>query len=127
MIKSFKQFKLAEKAKRNSVFLYVMYEGGDADTRHPEQYILPGITMENIDEHLDEINKEIDDFKMLKKALSNTDFRYDDVLEEYGKEIADLWDNAPNDPQADYEFKCYIDRIELHAYDNNGDLYKQYI
>ncbi len=130
MIKSFKQFKLRESAKKNCVYLHVMYAGGDADTQHPEYYLLKGITMDNIDEHLDMINKEIQDFKTLKKILSyggRTSSKYDEIKDEYGDEIAILFDNTPNDPQADYQFKCYIDRIELHAYDDKGDLYTQYV
>lgn len=130
MIKNFKQFKLKESAKKNCVYLHVMFAGGDADTEHPEYYLLKGVTMDNIDEHADEINKEIENFKILKKILGYGGVitsKYNEIKAEYGDEIASLFDNTPNDPQADYQFKCYVDRIELHAYDENGDLYTQYV
>ena len=69
MIKSFKQFKLRESAKKNCVYLHVMYAGGDADTQHPEYYLIKGITMDNIDEHLDMVNREIQDFKTSKDII----------------------------------------------------------
>ena len=79
------------------------------------------------DYHLDEVNHLIDTFKKLKKVLSDTDIEYDEVLSEYGEEVARLYDNAPNDPQCDYQYKCYLSSMELHGYDENGDLYIQYI
>jgi hypothetical protein len=127
MITTFKQFKLKQHAKRNCVYLHVDFEGGDADTNHPESYLIKGVTMDNIDEHLEEINHMIDNFKKLKKVLDDSDNSYEQVVEEYGEEIARLYDNTPNDPQSDYSYKCYISSIELHAYDENGDLYTQYI
>ena len=74
----------------------------------------------------------IEKFKILKlqKILSyggRTSSNYNEIKDEYGDEMARLFDNTPNDPQADYQFKCYIDRIELHAYDDKGDLYTQYV
>lgn len=128
MIKSFKQFKLKESAKRNCVYLHVMFAGGDADTEHPTYYLLNGVTMDNIDDHLEEVNKKIEDFKTLKMILKSRDVpSYEEVKEEYGSDIARLFDNTPNDPQSDYQFKCYIDHMEIHAYDDKGDLYAQYI
>ena len=129
MNKTFKNFSLKEKAKRNCVFIHVNFAGGDADTEHPEEYILPGITMENIDDHFVRVSKEIEDFRILKKILDNADddSNYDMIKAEYGVEIAKLYMDTPNDPQCDYQNKCYIDRIELHAYDDNGDLYIQHV
>jgi hypothetical protein len=124
---TFKKFKFKEAAKKNCVYLHIDFAGGDADTDHPESYLIKDVTMTNIDEHLDEVNHLIDTFKKLKKVLSDTDIEYDEVLSEYGEEVARLYDNAPNDPQCDYQYKCYLSSMELHGYDENGDLYIQYI
>lgn len=127
---SLKQFKLKSLAKRNCVYLYVNFEGGDADTNHPQSYLIKDVTMDNIDEHADTVNTLIKNFKTLKDILDNDgkyDTNYNEVKEEYGEEIARMYDNAPNDPQSDYQFKCYVDSIELHAYNEDGDLYTQYI
>lgn len=124
---SLNQFKFKRAAKRNCVYLYVNFEGGDADTSHPDSYLIKDVTMDNIDEHTETVNTLIDNFKTLKKVLSDYDIDYTTIKEKYGEEIANLYDNAPNDPQSDYQFKCYIDSIELHAYNADGDLYTQYI
>lgn len=41
------EFKKAEEGKPNQMYLHIMYEGGDADTKHPEEFELKGITSEN--------------------------------------------------------------------------------
>lgn len=51
----------------------------------------------------------------------------DSVKEEYGEEIARLYDNAPNDPQGDYQFKCYISSIKVVGYDDKGNRYESYV
>lgn len=123
-----KNFKFKEACKRNCVYLHVKFEGGDGDTDHPDFYLLKDVTMENIDEHLETVNKEISNFKTLKTILQDSyDIDYYALKEEYGDEIASLYDNTPNDPQSDYQYKCYLSSMELHGYDEKGDLYTQYI
>ena len=48
---------------------------------------------------------------------------YDEVLDKYGKDIADMYDNTPNDPQSDYQYKCYIHNMTLIGYDEKGNKY----
>lgn len=102
-----------------------MFAGGDADTKHPEEFLLEGITMENLDQNLDNVNSRIKDFEELKNILDDTDMDYDKIKKKYNANIADLYDNVPYDSQSDYNTKCYISSIELHAYNDKGDLFIQ--
>lgn len=77
--------------------------------------------------HLDEINEVINEYKILKSVLQDTDAKYDDVKSEYGDKIARLFDNAPNDPEANYQFKCYIDSIKLVGYDEQGNRHEAWV
>lgn len=117
-----------ENKKLNKMFLFIPFEGGDADTDHPEEIEFKEINLNNYTEpeNLKVLEKIIDNYKILSKILEDTDNDYDSILREYGEEIAKLYDNAPNDPQADYQFKCYFNSrgMELRAYDENGVFYK---
>lgn len=132
-MKTFGRFKLEKKSgsKKDCIYLFLMYMGGDADTKHPEEFKLD-FKLSEIDTHIDELNKEIDLYKRLKEALDRHDIRtsskaYDIALKDYGKEVADMLDNVPNDPQADYQFSCYLDYIKIVAYDEEGDRYESYV
>lgn len=132
-------FRLSNKAQRDEVYLYLLYEGGDADTTHPETINL-GIKYSEIDEHIDEITEIVDKYKRLQKVLNYTgDLHYDRkinryVIRSYRKDdvkidddIEELIEGVPNDPQADYQFKCYLGDIWLIGYDENGDKHTSYI
>ena len=136
MIKKFnemEQFKFSkvEDSKANKVYLYILFEGGDADTQHPVYHEFKNIKFSEYENHLDEINKVINNYKILKRIL-NVNSRdhldsYKEVEKKYGEEIAYLYDNTPNDPQTDYDTKCYLDSLELIGYDENGNKHKSYI
>ena len=49
------------------------------------------------------------------------------IIEEYGQEIFDLWEQAPNDPAGDYQWKCYLSSIKLVGYDEQGNKYISYV
>lgn len=123
-------FKFKEKSRANNVYILVNYAGGDADTDHPEENLLYGIKYSEINVHLEQIEKEVEKFKQLQDLLEDHDIRshgnYNKIKEEHGQVLANLYDNAPNDPQADYQFKCYISSIELIAYDEQGNRYESY-
>ena len=124
------KFEKKESSKRDKLYIFVMYAGGDADTEHPEYYELPNIKFSEYEQHLDEINSELQKYLILKDILLDDNNKYDvydDIKNEYGEEIARMFDNAPNDPQSDFQFKCYIDRIKLVGYDKDGDRYETYI
>lgn len=122
------KLELIEKARKNVVYLQINFAGGDADTEHPEEYLLKGIEFSQIKEKMPEIEAELAKYSILKDLLSNhgDELTYDEVLEAHGREIASLFDNAPNDPQSDYQFKCYLDDVYLIAYDEQGDKYRSY-
>lgn len=118
-----------EKSRAGNVYIVLNFAGGDADTSHPEEVLLKGITFDggkDIELPLEAMTI-IERYKILKKVLDNDKYKYNKVKEEFGEEIAKLYDNAPNDPQGDYQFKCYLSSMELRAYDSLGAMYEGYI
>jgi hypothetical protein len=119
-------FSKTESVKKDKLYILIEYAGGDADTEHPQYIDLKGIKFSDYQDHLDEIETEIEKYQTLKKILSDKP-DYNEVLEEYGEEIAELYESVPNDPQCDYQFKCYIDSIKLVGYDEEGNKHVAYI
>jgi hypothetical protein len=124
------KFNLKEESRIDKIYLVAEFAGGDADTEHPEETKLefPFSDLEK-ESSLHIIDTEIEQYKILKGLLDG--FRrdrldYDEILKEYGEDIASLYDNTPNDPQNDYQDKCYLDRVILRAYDENGNMYETY-
>jgi hypothetical protein len=125
------EFKLVEPSRANKTYMFVNYKGGDTD--HPEETLLEGVVLQDdltLDEaSLQKINEEVVFYKTLEKVLDqyHTDNNpYDEIKEEYSEEMADAFDNAPDDPQNDYQFKCTLGRIEVIAYDSKGNKYKSH-
>lgn len=114
-----------ENSRANKVYILLNYSGGDADSDHPEEYILKDVTFDTIEDNIAIIEKEVNDYKILKKILYDTDIKYKNVLEDYGEEMAELFETVPNDPQCDYQFKCSLSTMQLIAYDGEGNKYKQ--
>lgn len=144
-IRPFK-FNKTESSKANKLYLFVLFAGGDADTEHPEYYEFKNIKFSEYENHLDEIKQEIEMYLTLKDILDDHDYRtdsraYDKIKAKYGEDVADLYDNTPNDPQAAYQvfvyqprlkiqtlqFKCYISRITLVGYDESGNRHESYV
>ena len=121
------QFKKVEAPKRDKIYLLVEYAGGDADTEHPELHEFKGIKFSEYEQHLDEIQILIDDYKLLKNILRQNRVNYDEISKKYGKDMAQMYDNAPNDPQSDYQYKCYIDSMKLVGYDEEGNKHEAWI
>lgn len=115
-------FKKVEESRAGKVYLRVMYYGGDADTSHPDDTLLKDITFDNISEKTEEIAELVKPYVILRDLLSDPteSHNYNDLVDEYGEAIARLYDNVPNDPQADYQFKCSFDYMELIGYDASG-------
>lgn len=121
-------FQLKEKSRANKIYVLVNYEGGDGDTEHPQEFVLPfAYDQYNTEENLEKIRVIKEEYKVLKEALDDYDADYHSVLEEYGENIAKLFDNAPNDPQTDYDTKCYLYNVELIGYDNEGNKYVSHL
>jgi hypothetical protein len=129
-IKKFESFnfKKVSSPKKDKVYLHLPFWGGDADTKHPEDIDLE-IKFSEIENHSDEIRKEYEKYKILAKILEDKDIDYDEVKEKHGAEMARMWDNVPNDPQADYQFKCSLSSysIKLIAYDKEGNKHESYL
>lgn len=124
------EFKKVRESKSGKFYIKVMYEGGDADTEHPEEYQLPGVTAYN---YQDQASREViaQELAILHTLDGILDVNhpnycddYDEIKRKYGEGIATAYDNVPNDPQTDYEDKCYLDYIELVMYDEQGNRYE---
>src|SRR6187402_2778321 len=122
------KFELEEKTRAGKLYLIVNFAGGDADTEHPEEIEFEKIPYLDYKSHIEEISKTIEQYNILKEILDVNSVKhlesYKEVEAEYGKEMALLYDNTPNDPQSDYQFKCYLDSMELIGYDEKGNKYK---
>jgi hypothetical protein len=119
------KFGLVEKSRANKLYIVVEYAGGDADTEHPVEVLLKAPFSE-WESNLEEIRDKIEFYQKLKTILESGD-EYDEIEEAYGKEMANAWDNVPNDPQNDYQDKCYIDDLKLVGYDKEGNKYESYV
>ena len=123
-------FKKVEKPKKDKLYLLINYYGGDADTKHPE-YIDLNVKFSEYKRHLREINDKINTYKKLSEILdvNNRNYckDYIEVLKKFGKDMANIYDFVPNDPQGDYQYKCYIRDIILVGYDEEGNKHESYV
>lgn len=124
------KFELEEESKANKIYLQIEYMGGDADTQHFEEHQYPFLYSEYAD-HLKEIEEDYDKYMIIKQLTDGSsgaqDHDYDDLVEKYGKEIANLYDNVPNDPQGDYQWKTSLVCVTLIGYDEKGNKYESYL
>jgi len=121
-----------EDSRAGQVYILLNFEGGDADTRHPQEELIEGVTWDNYKENIELIEAEVNKYKLLQEILEDisrgrNEKGYEEILKEYGEEVASMYENVPGDPQADFQFKCYLDSIELVAYDNTGVKYTAYV
>jgi hypothetical protein len=127
-------FILKEKSRSGQFFISLMYEGGDADTDHPVEHGIKAsdgtkITYLNYQEYLTDIEKEVNDYKKLQSFLDanySDNNGYKKINDLYGDKLANMYDNTPNDPQTDFQFKCTLDSIKIGYYDESGDRYESY-
>jgi hypothetical protein len=120
-------FKQNGQLKLNDFYIEVSYEGGDGDYSTHEVYRVKDqegqlLNASNFKDHLDIVEKELTVYKQLMVALSIEN--YNEVVRKYDEEVADAWDNAPNDPTNDYQDKMYIDRIKLVYVDSQGKIFE---
>ena len=124
------EFSLSEKSRANKAYFLIEYYGGDADTQHPEEYILP-FNYDEINDNLEYIEKEYEKYVKLRNILNinHEDFcqTYTEVLEKHGEEMANMIGEVPCDPQTDFDSYCAIDYICLIGYDNEGNKYLAYL
>lgn len=117
-------------SRAGKLFLVINFAGGDADTEHPQEYEYKGLYYDQVDKYEDRITSDIAKYKILKDILDVNSGKfeedYEEVKEKYGPDIARLFDNAPNDPQNDYQNKCYIDTVIVRGYDDKGTMYETY-
>lgn len=118
------QFHKEEESRANKLYLVVNYYGGDADTDHPKEYEYKHIKFHEWELYKEEIEADVENYRKLKTALKLDS--YGEMLDEWGEEIADLYETVPNDPQNDYQFKCSLDGVILRGYDENGTMYETY-
>lgn len=118
-------FQLREESKAGKLFIELEYMGGDADVEIFEYKELKNITWDNYQSKLEEIKKEVSQWKTIENI--DTESNYENVVEEYGEEIANMWENGPNDPTVDYQWKCELRDIALIAYDDKSNKYESYL
>lgn len=117
--------------KVDQIYLVTLYEGGDADTEHPKEFLYP-FKYSEYKANIKTIEKDIENMKKVrgildcnsKEYMENPD--YNKIVQKYGEDIAAIIDDAPNDPQVDYSRKCYVDSTILRAHDEKGDVYETY-
>lgn len=124
------KFEKVESSRAGTIWLNIEYMGGDADTEHfnEEKFDFPYSDYKN---HLKEIENRVNQYNIIKKLTDGSGgtqrHKYEDLKEEYGEDIADMYESVPNDPQADYQFKTSLRYLTLIGYDDNGNKYKSYI
>jgi|SRR6478609_2050129 len=127
------KLKKQQESDVGKVYILLNFEGGDADTTHPDVVLMENFSFDGKQEiELPfETTVLIEKYKILKNILdvNHKDYleNYKKVKEKYGEEMADLYDDVPNDPQTDYSCKCYLSDIQLKAYDLKGALYVGYL
>jgi hypothetical protein len=109
----------------NSVYVEIKFMDGDGDVYQSEEFLIGSFESFEEIENSQEITEELALWKKIKNTLE-PDFNYDDYAAEYGEELADMIDNVPNGPMADYQFKMTVDSIEL-VYYKDYKKYKSYI
>lgn len=124
------KFHKEEESKAGKLFLVINFAGGDADTKHPQEYEYKGLYYDQVDKAKARITSDIAKYKILKDILDVNSGKfeedYEEVEKKYGPDIASLFDNTPNDPQNDYQNKCYIDTVIVRGYDDKGTMYETY-
>jgi len=126
-----KKFEKVEESNSGKFFLDVEYMGGDADTQHFERESIPGVNAYNYMDNWDIIKAELDKYRKLAPWLErdfDEDNIYDKILEEYGEDhyLLSWYENAPQDPQCDFQFKCTLAGVDLIYYDEQGNKYRCY-
>lgn len=125
------KFREISKPLINKMFLELIFEGGDGDTKHPMQIELKGITLDNYINKLSEIEEIVNTYKTLKNILNinSVDFLedYNEVLIKYGDKVAHAYDITPGDPQNDYQNRTYLGKMTLVAYDEKGTRWESYL
>ena len=124
-------FRQTETSKADKLYLYLLFEGGDGDTEHPEWREFRNIKFSEYKNHLDEINELVDKYKTLSKILDVNSREYsedyDEVKDKYGEEMARMWENVPGDPQVDYQRNCWLYTIKLVGFDEKGNKHEAYV
>lgn len=133
------KFKKAEDSVLNTLFLKLTYMSGDADAYEYAEVEIEDVNYTNYQENLDKIKAEVDKYKLIgrftdcndslymedrRKGISD---RYEFIKKEYGQEIADLYDQSPGDSTSDHQYKAHLHDIELHAYNEKGELLISYV
>lgn len=123
-------FTKKEENRSNKVYLEISYMSGDADAFEIEEQILSNLDGDDLlalDHNQIEILKEhIKPYAILQDILEN-DNDYDEILDEYGEEVAGLYDNTPGDCTVDGQWKSKLDGLTLKVYSSDGSLYESYI
>jgi hypothetical protein len=115
------EFKKKEESKNDKIFLLLDFEGGDADTEHPE-YEEFNFKFSEWEQNIDEIARMVQKYESLKRFLSSNTC----PDKEDDEELFYMYENAPYDPQGDWQNKCYLSSISVIGYDAEGNKWQSY-
>lgn len=130
------KFKKRKESLLDTVFLKLEYMSGDADAYEYEEVSFgEHIKFSNYEEHLEEIQKIVEQYKLISKftdcndKLSLEDERdaYEYIKENYSEELADLYENVPGDSTCDSQRTAHLRRIILCGYNDIGEYFESYL
>lgn len=112
----------------NTLFLKLTYMSGDADAYEYVEVEIEGVNYLNYKENIDKIKAEIKKYKIIAKLTDSQDtWDYEKIEKKYGEEIANLYQEGPGDSTCDHQYRAVLSEIELHAYNEKGELLISYI
>lgn len=136
------KFRKEKNSILNKLFLKIEYMSGDADAYDYENVEIEGVNYTNYQENLGIIKEVVDKYKLIgnltdinhKLCVSHPKYNakpiknvFDYIVETYSEEVAIMYDNVPGDSTCDGQFKAHLSDIELHAYNDKGELFISYI
>lgn len=116
-------FKKIEDSRNDKMFLHVQYVGRDEGIEQIDFYKFQNVKFSIYEKHLDEINKMINDFKILKNLLENNTSPSQD-LKKHGDGVQMLYEDVPIDSIDEDKNKCNIGGIELIGYNKEGEMFR---
>lgn len=123
-------FKKEKNSVLNILFIKLEYMSGDADAYEYQEVSIEGVDYTNYKENLDKIKTEVDKYKLIGRLTDTNDLArkyrdYDKIKEDFGEEIADIWDTTPNDTTC-CDYVAHLSDITLCAYNEKGEYLESY-
>jgi len=125
-------FKKLKDSILDTIFLKLEYMSGDADAFEYEHVSLgKHIKFSNYTEHLKEIEKVVEKYKLISRFTGdkkdNVTNTYEYIKNNYSEELADLYDNVPEDSTSDGQVNARLSEIILCGYNEVGEYFESYV